>query len=138
MPINQNHLFDELNGIKCAIVEKNATKERVDFLKQILEYNHYTVIVVASPPAKTIPATPIPAAIPEASNEAALAIPAVAPQPPSEPETFTVGVTDVTFNPTNAIFGRLLKAPGRHIITLAYWQQKEKEPQDDVPYFNSR
>jgi hypothetical protein len=141
MPINQNHLFDELNGIKCAIVEKNATKERVDFLKQILEYNHYTVVIVASPPPKTAPqggATPIPAAIPEASTEAAMAIPGVAAQPLPEPETFTVGVTDVTFNPINAIFGRLLKAPGRHIITLAYWQQKDKEPQDEVPYFNNK
>jgi len=41
------------------------------------------------------------------------------------------------FNPTNAIFGRLLKAPGGHIITLAYWQQKEEEPRDDIPYFNN-
>ncbi len=138
MPINQNHLFDELNGIKCAIVEKNATKERVDFLKQILEYNHYTVIVVGSPPPKTVPVTPVPAAIPEASTEAAIAIPAAPPQPLPEPETFTVGVTDVTFNPINAIFGRLLKAPGGHTVTLAYWQQNDKEPQDDVPYFNSK
>ena len=138
MPINQNHLFDELNGIKCAIVEKNAIKERVDFLKQILEYNHYTVIVVPSPLPKTVPAAPAPAAIPEASTEAAIAIHAAVPQPLPEPETFTVGVTDVTFNPTNAIFGRLLKAPRGHIVTLAYWQQKEKEPQDDVPYFNSK
>jgi len=141
MPINQNHLFDELNGIKCAIVEKNARKERVDFLKQILEYNHYTVIVVASPPPNTTPqgeATPVPAAISEAPTETAIAIPAAAPQPLLEPETFTVGVTDVTFNPTNAIFGRLLKVPGGHIVTLAYWQQNDKEPQDDVPYFNSK
>jgi len=138
MPINQNHLFDELNGIKCAIVEKNAIKERVDFLKQILEYNHYTIIVVPSPPPKTVPAAPAPAAIPEASTEAAIAIPAAVPQPLPEPETFTVGVTDVTFNPTNAIFGRLLKVPGGHIVTLAYWQQNDKEPQDDVPYFNSK
>lgn len=140
MAINQNHLFEELNGVKCAIVEKNATKERVDFLKQILEYNHYTVIVVASPPPKTVPAKPAPATASdaEATTEAAVAIPAAAPPPPLVPETFTVGVSDVTFNSINAIFGRLLKAPGGHIVTLAYWQQKEKEPQDDVPYFSSK
>ena len=53
MAINQNHTFDDLDGIKCAIVEKNVTPERVTFLKTILEHNHFTVVVVPSPPPKT-------------------------------------------------------------------------------------
>ena len=57
MPINQNHLFEELNGVKCAIVEKNVSKERTGFLKSLLEYNKYTVVVVASPPPKAAPAS---------------------------------------------------------------------------------
>ena len=138
MPINQNHLFEELNGVKCAIAEKNATKERVEFLKQILEYNHYTVIVVSSPPPKTVP--------PAVTNSTPTMVPgaegvieaATSPAVPLPLETFTVGVTDVTFNPVNAIFGRLLRAPGGHIVTLAYWQQKDEEPQDEIPYFNSK
>jgi len=133
MAINQNHLFEELNGVKCAIIEKNASQERVAFLKQILEYNHYTVIVVTSPPPKAVPPKPVPAAVPGA--EATTETTAAPPPPAPAPETFTVGVTDVTFNPINAIFGRLLKAPGGHIVTLAYWQQKEKESHDEVPYF---
>jgi hypothetical protein len=112
MAINQNHLFEELNGVKCAIVEKNASPERVDFLRRILEYNRYTVVVVPSPPPKGEGVVP--------------------------PETFTVGVTDVMFNPVNAIFGRLLKAPDGHVVTLAYWQQKEKEADDEKPYFEGR
>ena len=53
MAINKNHEFEDSNGIKCAIVEKNVSKERIaDFLKQILEYNHYTVVVVPTPAAK--------------------------------------------------------------------------------------
>ncbi len=124
MAINQNHLFEELNGIKCAIVEKNVSKERVDFLKKILEYNCYTVVVVPGPAPKA------------ASTVAATApVDASIPPPVSLAETFTVGVTDVTFNSTNAIFGRLLKTPDKHIVTLSYWQQKEKEPKDDIPYF---
>jgi hypothetical protein len=123
MAINQNHLFEELNGVKCAIVEKNASKERVDFLKRILEYNNLSVVVVPSPPAKAAPPKP---AEPDAGQPSVLA-----------PETFTIGVTDVMFNPTNAIFGRLLKLPGGHIVTLAYWQQRENTPHDDVPYFGS-
>jgi hypothetical protein len=139
MAINQNHLFEELDGVKCAIVEKNATKERIEFLKRILEYNHYTIVVVPSPPPKPAP-QPVAKTAPsaEATAEAATVIPEAAPLPPTPPETFTVGVTDVTFNATNAIFGRLLKAPHGHIVTLAYWQQKEKEPHDDVPYFESK
>jgi hypothetical protein len=115
MAINQNHLFEELNGVKCAIVEKNANADRVDFLRGILEHNGYTVIVVPSPPPKA------------AANAAADAAPA--------PETFTVGVTDVMFNPVNAIFGRLLKTAEGHIVTLAYWKQQENEPDDQKPYF---
>ena len=129
MAINQNHLFEELNGIKCAIVEKNVVPARVDFLRMLLEYNRYTVVVVPSPPPKAAPApadsaTPPPAAPPPEAS-------------PPPPETFTVGVTDVAFNSINAIFGRLLKTPGGHTVTLAYWQQKEKEPRDDIPYFDS-
>lgn len=139
MAINQNHLFEELNGVKCAIVEKNILKERVEFLKQLLEYNHYTVVVVPSAPPKAAPPKPAPAAAsmatatPEATSD-----PILQPPLPPQPETFTVGVTDVTFNPINAIFGRLLKAQGGHIVTLAYWQQKEKEPHDEIPYFEKR
>ena len=56
--------------------------------------------------------------------------------PPPPPESFTVGVTDVRFNPTNAIFGRLLKTRENRIVTLAYWYQKEKVSNDEIPYFD--
>ncbi len=41
------------------------------------------------------------------------------------------------FNPTNAIFGRLLKTPDGHTVTLAYWQQKDPRSLDDIPYFGA-
>lgn len=129
MAINKNHEFEELDGIKCAIVEKNASQQRVDFLKQLLVHNNYQVIVVASPPPKVVPvaaATPVNA---EAIEEAL---------PPAPPTTFTIGVTDVTFNPTNAIFGRLLKTPDGHVVTLAYWQQKEAVSHDEIPYYERK
>lgn len=128
MAINKNHEFEELDGVKCAIVEKNATAERVAFLKNILDYNQYKVVVVPSPPPKAAPAKP--AATPTEETPEIPAAPAI--------ETFTLGVTDVTFNPTNAIFGRLLKAPKGHVVTLAYWQQKENTPHDEVPYFDKK
>jgi hypothetical protein len=134
MAINKNHEFEELNGIKCSIVEKNANKERVEFLKELLEFNQFTVIVVLSPPAKPAPA-PKPAPVAEGESAA----PAPNPEPLSAvPETFTVGVTNVAFNPTNAIFGRLLKTKDGHVVTLAYWEQKEKISNDDIPYFEQK
>ena len=127
MPINKNHEFEELDGVKCGIVEKNVTPERVSFLKELLEYNGYTVMVVPTPAPKQAPVPP-----PKASEE-------VAPPPPPlpAPETFTIGVTDYTFNTINAIFGRILKTKNGHIVTLAYWQQKESVSHDEVPYFDA-
>ncbi|MEO5595000.1 MAG: hypothetical protein ABIR15_03065 [Chitinophagaceae bacterium] len=125
MAINKNHEFEDIDGVKCAIVEKNVTRQRVDFLKQLLEYNHFTVIIATSPPPKAAPA-------PAAGTEATPAL------PPAPPSTFTVGVTDVMFNATNAIFGRLLHTPDGHVVTLAYWQQKETVSEDEVPYFDKK
>jgi hypothetical protein len=121
MAINKNHEFEELNGTKCAIVEKNATAERVAFLKALLTFNGYTVVVVASPPPKAAP------------------VAAEATTPTSEPaKTYTIGVTDVMFNSTNAVFGRLLKTQDGHIVTLAHWQQKEQVSQDEIPYYGTQ
>ncbi|MEO6315041.1 MAG: hypothetical protein ABIU63_18410 [Chitinophagaceae bacterium] len=122
MAINKNHEFEDLNGIKCAIVEKNATQQRVDFLQPLLAWNRYTVVVVPSAPPKALPAA------------AVITEPAV--PPPAVPVSFTIGVTDVMFNATNAIFGRLLHTADGHVVTLAYWQQKEAVSTDDIPYFD--
>jgi len=126
MAINKNHEFEELNGVKCAIVEKNVLPQRVAFLKNILEYNNYTVVTIPSPPPKAA----APAAPKEGEPEPASPAPAA--------ETFTVGVTDSTFNAINAIFGRLLKTPGGHIVTQAYWLQKETTSHDEVPYYEKK
>jgi hypothetical protein len=134
MAINKNHEFEELNGVKCAIVEKNASAERVAFLKQLLEFNKYSIVVVASPPPKPAPvATPKPSGAAEADTQ-----PTIEAQVPPPPETFTIGVTDVTFNPTNAIFGRLLRTKDGHVVTLAYWNQQESTSHDEVPYYEDK
>ena len=125
MAINKNHEFEELDGVKCGIVEKNVPAERVQFLKNLLEFNKFTVVVVPSPAPKA--AAPV-----VKTEEGETAVP---PPPPLAPTSFTVGVTDYTFNSINAVFGRLLKTPDGHIVTLAYWQQKESVSHDEVPYF---
>ena len=127
MAINKNHEFEEQYGIKCGIVEKKVNPARVAFLKSILESNGYTV--VAAP-------TPAPKAAPVAAPKEGEVPPVVAP-PPAAPETFTVGVTDYTFNSINAIFGRALKTADGHVVTLAYWEQKDNISQDEVPYYET-
>lgn len=124
MALNKNHEFEELDGVKCGIVERNVKPERVLFIKELLEYNGYTVVAVPTPAPKA-PAAPAP-------KEGEVAI--LAPPPPA-PETFTVGVTDYTFNTINAIFGRMLKTKDGHIVTQAYWQQKEVLSHDEIPYY---
>ena len=139
MAINKNHEFEELDGVKCGIVEKSVKPERVAFLKDLLAYNGYKVVVVPSPVPKAAP-SPAPK-----EGEAT----ATAPPPPSlasasaealthKPETFTLGVTDYTFNPINAIFGRMLKTKDGHIVTQAYWQQKEAASHDEIPYYEHK
>ncbi|MCX6315648.1 MAG: hypothetical protein NTW29_00035 [Bacteroidetes bacterium] len=126
MALNKNHEFEDLDGVKCGIVEKNVPAERVAFLKELLEYNGYTVVAVPSPAPKAAPAP-----APKEGEEAA------APPPPPPPTTFTVGVTDYTFNTINALYGRLLKTKDGHIVTPAYWQQKEQQSHDEVPYYEA-
>lgn len=133
MAINKNHEFEDLDGIKCAVVERNLSPARLQFLKELLEYNRYTTVVVASPLPKA--AAPKPGAPPV---EGAAPEPAPVVETPPAPELFTLGVTDATFNATNAVFGRLLKTRTGHVVTLAYWQQKEAVSQDEVPYFQKK
>lgn len=152
MAINQNHLFEELNGVKCGIVEKNVKSARVEFLKRLLEFNRFTVVTAATPPPKTVVPAPIAAApvqvdatmpentiatqkIPETTDTTAAATAGTIATSSPTPETFTVGVTDITFNSINAIFGRLLHTPDGHVVTLAYWHEKEKISHDDIPYY---
>ena len=126
MSINQNHISEELNGIKCAIVEKNVSAERAAFLQQLLSFNKYTVEIAPTPPPKVAPAKTL------VEGE-------VAPPPPQLlPETFMVGVTDMMFNPINAIFGRNMHTPDGHVVTQAYWYQKEKTSHDEIPYYERK
>ena len=124
MAINTNHLLEELDGVRCIVVEKNLTPERVAFLKQLLEYNHLTVVVVPSAPAKVA----APALVTE--GEIVTAVPEI-----ETPKTYTMGVTNMLYNPINAVFGRLLKTPDGHIVTPAFWQQKESISHDEIPYY---
>lgn len=119
MAINKNHEFEDLDNIKCSIVEKNVSQERVQFLKDLLTFNKYEVVVVPSPAPKV--ATD---ANPDTTETVI--------------STFTVGVTDLRFNPTNALFGRSLFTVDGHVVTIAYWNQEDTISDDTVPYFEHK
>src|SRR6187401_3255824 len=88
------HALEDINGVRCAVVEKNVTPERVEFLKNILEHNGYTVMVAVSPPPKVVakpiapsaaPAVPKAAATPVMMPEQKVEVtnpPSVTPAPP--------------------------------------------------------
>lgn len=119
MAINRNHEFEDLQGVKCGIVEKGVSQERADFLKTLLECNRYTVIIVPMPPPKGASVT---------AEEGA----------PAAPASYVVGVTDVTFSTVMAVFGRQLRTKDGHVVSLAYWQQREAVSNVEVPYFEKK
>jgi len=48
MPLNKGkHIVEEIDGVRCSLVETGATAERADFLKKLLELNGYDVKVLA-------------------------------------------------------------------------------------------
>ena len=170
MGLNKNHESEDFNGVKCAVVEKGVSKERAEFLKQLLEFNQYRVEVVASAPPKEKVAVAVavekekvavPVAVTnENSSEKSIAVPnaenlnlatptpisaaataTAAPlNPESEPQssTYNIGVTNLMFNSINAIYGRLLKTPAGHVVTMAFWQQKDNFSDDQVPYYEHK
>jgi len=113
------HALEDINGVRCAVVEKNVSPERTEFLRKLLEFNGYTVMVAPSPPPKVVakPAAPAPDGTPVET-----------PAPPPVPETFTIGVTDFLFHTMLLIYERALKTPEGKIVSIDYWnQQPEKE-----------
>jgi hypothetical protein len=94
-------------------------------------------VVVDSPAPKAAPAAAVAAPVEGEAPAPAPAEPA-APIAPPAPTTFTIGVTDLCFNATNAIFGRQLKTTDGHIVSLAYWQEKESVSNDELPYFDNK
>ncbi|CAN5451272.1 hypothetical protein BH11BAC2_BH11BAC2_00810 [soil metagenome] len=123
MALNKNHEFEELDGVKCCIVERSVTTSRAEFLRTLLTGNGFTVIV-----SGIVPKTPPPTAVAEGETP-------LPPAPTPVPTAFTVGVTGMTYNTINAIFGRQLRTKEGHVVTLAYWKQQELISNEEIPYF---
>ena len=91
MAINIHHTIEEINGVRCSVVEKKISPERANFLKGILESNKLEVQLVTD-----------------------------------ENGAITLGVSNISFNPIHAIYGRMLKTPQGKVITPSVWYQKRQ------------
>ena len=98
MALEGKHMFGEINGTRVSFVEKKIEEHRKDFLKKLLEHNGFEVIIDEHP----------------AKNE-------------EDPTLYTVGVTDMVFNPTIDIFERKLKTFDDRKVTQDYWNQKTED-----------
>ncbi len=92
---NAKHIVAEIDGIRCTIVEKEASLERAAFLTDLLTFNNLEVKEMQENA--------------EASDE--------------EPR-YTIGVTDLMFNPVFAIYERSLLTRDGVVVTPGYWKQE--------------
>jgi hypothetical protein len=55
MALNKGkHIVEEIDGVRCSLVEKGVSPERTEFLKKLLELNGFTVKVVSEGEAGTL------------------------------------------------------------------------------------
>ena len=99
MGLAGKHQFGAIGDQRVTFVEKKIEKGRMEFLKKLLEVNGFEV-VIQEEKKKT----------------------------EEEPQLFTIGVTDMVFNPTVYVFQRRLKTiDGKRIVTQDYWNQVTEE-----------
>ncbi len=54
MALNKGkHIVEEIDGVRCSLVEKGVSPTRTEFLKKLLELNKFTVKVAAEADATT-------------------------------------------------------------------------------------
>jgi hypothetical protein len=92
---NAKHIIGEIEGVRCTIVESGATLERVAFLSDLLRFNNLDVKELQE----------------------------VSEQQGEEPK-YTIGVTDLIFNPVFAIYEKQLKTREGSFVTPGYWKQE--------------
>jgi hypothetical protein len=97
MSLEGKHMFGSIDETRVTFVEKKVTAERVDFLKKLLEHNGFEVIIQEEK---------------RTSEE--------------EPQLYTIGVTDMVFNPTIWVYQRRLKTFEGHKVTPDYWNQRSE------------
>ena len=101
MTLKAKHIVEEIKGTRCTIIEKGASADRIEFLKTLLEFNKYEVLVADEPLIEGAPAL------------------------------FTIGITDLVFNPVIAVYELSLKTPAGQKVSPAYWNQESADCVDE-------
>ena len=91
-------MFGSIEETRVTFVEKGVSKERMEFLKKLLEHNGFEVITEED----------------KKKTE-------------DEPQLYTVAVTDMVFNPTIWVYQRKLKTLDGRIVNRDYWEQRSKD-----------
>lgn len=95
MELAGKHTFGSIGETRVTFIEKKIEKSRLDFLKELLDFNGFETVVDE---------------LKRKTEE--------------DPQLYNLGVTDMTFNPTIWVFERKLKTlDGKHAVTLNYWKQ---------------
>ena len=99
-------MFGSIGDTRVTFVEKGVTEDRKEFLKNLLEYNGFEVLIDEDK---------------RKSEE--------------DPQLYTVGVTDMVFNPTIWVYQRKLETFDGQKVTRGYWEQETNDPKPQ--YWNN-
>jgi len=91
-------MFGSIEETRVTFVEKGVSKERMEFLKKLLEHNGFEVITEED----------------KKKTE-------------EDPQLYTVAVTDMVFNPTIWVYQRKLKTLDGRIVNQDYWEQRSED-----------
>ena len=97
MALEGKHTFGSIGETRVSFIEKKIDEKRKEFLQRLLEHNGFEVITEEE----------------KRKSE-------------QEPQLYTLGVTDITFNPVVAVYERKLKTFDGHKVTPEYWNQESE------------
>ncbi len=92
---NAKHIIGEIEGVRCTIIESGISIDRAAFLRELLEFNNFDVKELKEEPSL-----------------------------PGAECIYTIGVTDIVFNPVFSIYECLLKTIDGSYVTPGYWNQE--------------
>ena len=98
MPFAAKHQFGEISGTRVSFVEKKISEDRKNFLDKLLKHNGFEVLIQDEK---------------RKSEE--------------DPQLYTLGVTDMVFNPVIWVYDRKLLTHDNRKVTPDYWFQLKEE-----------
>jgi hypothetical protein len=121
MALNKGkHIVKEIDCVLCTVVETGISKDRMNFLKELLEYNKFEVKIEEE----------------KEKVEAKAETEAMEDAKAKTGSTYSIGITDLVFNPMIAVYEKSLRRPDGMEISPNYWNQQPETP--GLPYFEYR